>query len=475
MINDYVGDVQSDGGDFDYSSPLAAAFPRQHPNSNPAPDVLSHYLRLCDYYSTRPNAGIITAFRFALTTIRPTPPFHDRDVIALADVFFTFNNGTEGNLLDHVEKLDFTLSAKQGINPLNPGVRGLRSHGAVSVANIIAHSSTLLEVRLDKNKIGSYGAAAISAALLTNKSVRRIEMRKCAIGEKGAIAFARDGLGAKNGLEFLDLSLNKIGHVGVVEMGETLKRRDEGGLSGIEVDMAGNLVLLEVLNSVTHGVGIILCIIGTYMLKERALPYSDAIRSSCYMYCASLITLYTSSTLYHSFFGLKTTQAVFSVFDHCAIYMLIAGTYTPMLCITFPDKEKYNFWMLGLLWVATFCGMTIEAFFQKATWKSKVSLALYLGMGWMALAALPDLNERLNKTALVWLFLGGVGYTAGVPFFVRNNNLDHAIWHVFVMSGSIAHWWCVYEHVLPNADRIEAMILKGAQSVSGLSSEQVSE
>jgi hemolysin III len=199
-------------------------------------------------------------------------------------------------------------------------------------------------------------------------------------------------------------------------------------------------------------------------------------------YCASLITLYTSSTLYHSFFGLKTTKAVFSVFDHCAIYMLIAGTYTPMLSITFPDKPLYNFWMLGFLWVCTTIGITIEAFWNKAAWKGKVSagaqggvsappltplpppsppptqvsLTLYLMMGWLAVCALPDLKERLSTRALVWLFCGGVGYTAGVPFFVRNNNLDHALWHIFVMCGSIAHWWCVYEHVLPHAADIAA-------------------
>lgn len=77
-------------------------------------------------------------------------------------------------------------------------------------------------------------------------------------------------------------------------------------------------------------------------------------------------------------------------------------------------------------------------------------------MGWLAVCALPDLKERLSTRALVWLFCGGVGYTAGVPFFVRNNNLDHALWHIFVMCGSIAHWWCVYEHVLPHAADIAA-------------------
>ena len=174
---------------------------------------------------------------------------------------------------------------------------------------------------------------------------------------------------------------------------DSLRRRSELSLPALLVDMEGNLVLQEVLNSVTHGVGIVLCIIGTYLLNERASIYSTLvpdsagpIQNACYMYSASLITLYASSTLYHSFFALKTTKAVFSVFDHCAIYMLIAGTYTPMLCITFPDKPLYNFWILGFLWICTAIGMLIEAFCQKATWKSKVSGAR-AKRGWWRAAA----------------------------------------------------------------------------------------
>jgi len=99
-----------------------------------------------------------------------------------------------------------------------PGVRGLRSHGAVAVANMIAHSSTIVEVRLDRNKIGSFGAEALAAAFKTNQSVQRLLMRRCAIGERGAVAFANHALANDNSLAFVDLSLNMIGHEGVVAM-----------------------------------------------------------------------------------------------------------------------------------------------------------------------------------------------------------------------------------------------------------------
>ncbi|GMI56838.1 hypothetical protein TeGR_g6655, partial [Tetraparma gracilis] len=209
------------------SSP--SSVPLSHPNNSPLPDPLSHYLQLCSYYSTRPNPGIMTCLRYSLSAIRPTPPFHDRDTLPLADTFFVFaNTGTVANLLDHVTRLDFTLAARSAM-PLAPSVRGLRSHGAVTIANMVAHSKTLRAVKLDRNKIGSYGAAALAKALGTNRSVEALGLRGCAIGEGGARAFADDAFGAPNRLASVDLSLNMIGFEGVTRMAQALQEREEKG------------------------------------------------------------------------------------------------------------------------------------------------------------------------------------------------------------------------------------------------------
>jgi hemolysin III len=117
--------------------------------------------------------------------------------------------------------------------------------------------------------------------------------------------------------------------------------------------------------------------------------------------------------------------------------------------IVFPDQKIMSTYLLAFLWTCCIVGISIEALFPKAWWRKKLSLTLYLAMGWTAAAALPTISDRFPREALILLFLGGLGYTGGVPFFVRNNNLDHSIWHVFVMAGSIAHWYCIYTYILP--------------------------
>ena len=104
------------------------------------------------------------------------------------------------------------------------------------------------------------------------------------------------------------------------------------------IDIEANLVFLEALNSVTHGLGVFLSVLGTVLMTAKVADESVKVKLCCSVYSASLLLLYLSSTLYHSFFALKNTKAIFSVFDHCAIYILIAGSYTPFLGVTFPDK-----------------------------------------------------------------------------------------------------------------------------------------
>ena len=139
----------------------------------------------------------------------------------------------------------------------------------------------------------------------------------------------------------------------------------------------------------------------------------------------SLLVLYTSSTLYHSFFALMITRYVFEVLDKCAIYILIAGSYTPYLQICLHDKPKWSIYLLAFIWFCAIAGVSVEACFPAWKYKPTFSLSMYLGMGWACVVCLPDLIEVVPQVTLHLLILGGVAYTGGVPFFVRNNNLDH--------------------------------------------------
>jgi hemolysin III len=165
---------------------------------------------------------------------------------------------------------------------------------------------------------------------------------------------------------------------------------------------------------------------------------------SCAVYSFSLVFLYTCSTLYHSFFALQQTRYIFEVLDKTAIYMLIAGSYTPFITITMVNHFHLMIGMLIFIWTGCFLGIHVE--YAYPLWKRKqvFSLSMYLGMGWVAIVAPKDVVDTVAQGAVNLIVLGGVGYTAGVPFFLRDNFLDHSIWHLFVLSGSMMHWAAVY-------------------------------
>ena len=201
------------------------------------------------------------------------------------------------------------------------------------------------------------------------------------------------------------------------------------------------------MNSVTHCVGVLLSILGGHLLSLEVRNTSLTHRMSCAVYTGSLLSLYMSSTLFHSFFAMVNTRHVFRVMDKCAIYILIAGSYTPFMQILLSDQPIYSFGLLGFIWTCCLLGMTVEALYPSWKHKTMFSLSMYLGMGWSCVVCLPEMMSRVNDQCVYLILLGGIAYTSGVPFFVRNNNLDHAIWHLFVMSGSILHWVAVYFYV----------------------------
>jgi hemolysin III len=198
------------------------------------------------------------------------------------------------------------------------------------------------------------------------------------------------------------------------------------------------------MNGITHGLGVVFAFAGSVLLSNRVKDLSTRHVVSCAVYSTSLIVLYTSSTLYHSFFSMQNTKYIFEVLDKCAIYILIAGSYTPFLQVAGQSLGDLGKWLLAFIWTCCVCGITVEAFFPLWAYKGLFSLAMYLGMGWSCVVCMPELVGILPSHAVNLLVLGGVGYTAGVPFFVRNNNLDHSIFHLFVLAGSIFHWFGIF-------------------------------
>jgi hemolysin III len=180
------------------------------------------------------------------------------------------------------------------------------------------------------------------------------------------------------------------------------------------VNLEANMVLQEVMNSVTHGLGVVLAIVAACLLTKRAQGLPSHYVISCAVYSTALIVLYTISTLYHSFFALPTVKFIFKVIDRCAIYVLIAGSYSPFLMIALQHNEVWSMHLLLFIWACAFGGMFVEATMWHWKHKPKFSLSLYLFMGWSCLICFPDLVSVLPSNALGLLVAGGVAYTAGM-------------------------------------------------------------
>lgn len=434
--------------------------------------ILLEYTTACRIYgcSSRINAGVLTTLRFGLPTLRVSGSFFDADMLALAEVLLKHCNGA----LKHVKRLDFTMAGKEGRdrgfgnggsgsgNGGGSGKKGMRSHGAYALSKVLCYSAYVEEVYLTGNRIGPYGASAIFTAAARNAgeggALRTLLMRGCRIGERGALRFAKEVCGAEEvGLREVDFSANRIGFLGCYAIEEALKERvGEENSEKVDnmvttppmmVDVDGNMIFQEVMNCITHGLGMILGIVGTCFLGKQIAGQPSHWIASCAIYSTSVIILYTSSTLFHSFFALKRAKFIFQVFDRCAIYLLIAGSYTPFLMIPLHHKPQWSVQLLLFIWACAISGVLVEALCMQWKHKGKFSLAMYLGMGWSCMVCLPDLIEVLPANALGLIFAGGVAYTGGVPFFVRNNNLDHSIWHLFVLAGSMFHWFAVFWYV----------------------------
>jgi hemolysin III len=202
----------------------------------------------------------------------------------------------------------------------------------------------------------------------------------------------------------------------------------------------------EIANAVTHGVGAALSVAALVVLVGIAALWGSAWHlASAIVYGVTMFVLYTASTLYHAIQHPRARH-VFKVIDHAGIYLLIAGTYTPFTLVTM--REDGGWWLFAIVWVLAAVGISLEAFWvYRPKW---VSAAVYLGMGWLALAAIRPLADNLEAGG-VWLLIGGgLAYTVGTIFYVlKRVQFMHAIWHLWVLAGTVLHFLAVMLYVFP--------------------------
>ncbi|MDR1529534.1 MAG: hemolysin III family protein [Burkholderiales bacterium] len=201
----------------------------------------------------------------------------------------------------------------------------------------------------------------------------------------------------------------------------------------------------ERFNAISHLIGAVFALCGTTILVTFASLYGTVWQIvGASIYGATLIVLYSISTLYHSFRG--RIKDIFRQLDYCAIYLLIAGSYTPFTLVTL--HGAWGWTLFGINWGLAIFGIVQECLLGKKT--RVLSLPIYVVMGWLIVVATKPLIDALPLWGLIWLVSGGLCYTGGIVFYIFDERIrhGHGIWHLFVLAGSICHFLCILFYVI---------------------------
>ncbi|MGF9891015.1 hemolysin III family protein [Priestia megaterium] len=201
----------------------------------------------------------------------------------------------------------------------------------------------------------------------------------------------------------------------------------------------------EIANSISHGIGALLSIAALVLLIVYSSLYGTPWHIVSFtIFGSTMLLLYISSTMVHSLPQGKGKD-IFEILDHSSIYFFIAGTYTPFLLIAVKDTLGWT--LLGIVWGVAIAGTIFKVFFVKKFLYT--STALYILMGWMIVFAWNPLTDTIQREGIYYLVAGGIAYTVGAVFYVWRSRFNHLIWHIFVIVGSLLHFFCIFLYVLP--------------------------
>lgn len=205
-----------------------------------------------------------------------------------------------------------------------------------------------------------------------------------------------------------------------------------------------------VANAITHGVGALLAIAGSVWLIVASTRGSAWQIVSCSIFAGTLVLVYLFSTLYHALVRTRARH-VFQILDHSAIYLLIAGTYTPFTLVSLRGRTGWI--VFGVEWGLAAAGIVSKSVaFERLTrgWMAALSASVYLLQGWLIVVVAGTLARAIGAHGMAWLFFGGLAYTLGIVFFALDRiPYFHAAWHIFVLAGSIAHFFAILFYVAP--------------------------
>jgi hypothetical protein len=225
--------------------------------------LFQSYYSSCALYNCQHNPSVLVTIQYSLPSLRVSGSFHDADMLALLEFLIPYANTL---LLSHVKRLDFGRTSLEG---KLRGVKEFKSHGAFALSHVLITSKYISEVFVQRHRIGPYGAAAIFAACQENPTVKILILCRCLKGVRGAQAFTQCVVSKNCGLHEVDLSNCRMGYPGTRAATHALVQRKQQGLPTIDVDIEGNLIIQEIMNSVTHGLGIFPAMAAIALMKQR--------------------------------------------------------------------------------------------------------------------------------------------------------------------------------------------------------------
>lgn len=400
------------------------------------------YLSECSKFRIEPDASVLVTLSTRWQVLAPSFHFGEGKLLPLLKVL-----SMESCC---VRRLVLRTSDEYGADRTWSG-EGVSCDARV-LSRVLARNESMEEVDLASCGLRDLGVAELAAALQESKVVR-LDLRRNAFGSEGCLALteavSRGAAAGTCALKHLDVEMNGLGHKTV-----SLLRSGLPPAICLKIE-DGNFTTEELLNSLTHGAGAVLALVGSVPLLNDALTIDRATFWMCFVYSFTLVFCFASSSAFHACFRLPTAFKYLQRADHAAIYLLIAGSYMPFLGIGMRDHMGATI-ILVLVWISGSIGSLCSAAGVGLTMKdiNPFEVFVYAVMGLAVVPIITDVKDTFPHEAFVLLVLGGASYLLGIIFFVggAKNPFLHVIWHFFVLSGAFLHWFAVYLYLIPKAE-----------------------
>jgi channel protein (hemolysin III family) len=399
--------------------------------------AVQRYVENCKECGVAPDMSVLVTLSTGWHVLKPSKNFCEGSMLPLMGVL-------DEN--EHVEK--FVMNGAGMYSARKPAAGNGNSNARV-LGKILQMNRVMKCLDVSNTGLDDDGVTELSAALADNSTLTELDLSQNHFSCAGAEALEK-ALQKNNALARLDVSCNGLGYKPISQLQATCKARQRRCACHLEVH--GNYVFEEILNSLTHAVGFLATIIGSCLLiSEASGPDKSGYHFwGCTLFCWSLMVLYLSSTLFHSFFMIPQMHFILQIADHCAIYLLIAGSYTPFVLISLHHSSSAQI-ILVLEWIGAIGGCMFSVCADLySTQTMYVELTLYMAMGLAILLVFNEVQESMDPDALKLLIAGGVSYVLGVPFFVKGQTVAiyHVFWHIMVMVASALHFMAVYLYVV---------------------------